>query len=546
MVQEIAMTPIKAEHRRLGPTDRAFECCVCGMRCSTSSNLDQHRRSHWGKKTFACPVCGRRFKRSFNLVTHQRIHSGERPFGCTECGKHFTQSSNLGRHRRSHTREKSFTCPACGKSFSQSCYLARHQRVHTQGRSSSLPRWGKTWPDLGTPTGGQRVRRTDPDSPGVPQPRPNSVELSDFASHQQLHLNEPSGGVPHQHHPRDRRSLASPGPGDRLEWFCDPVTNGRVGCAVGGKASGSPIRVAQCDLTLVRRREAADTPQLQVTGREPFTCTSCGKMFKRLWNLVTHRQIGGEGQTFRCPVCGKGFNQSSNLARHRPTHTTGAKPAIDQLDEKPSTWPLCGENFNQSIHRCPQDGERPSTPGKGFNQLFNQDSHTGERPSTPGKGFNQLFNQDSHTEERPSTPGKGFNQLFNRDSQAGERLFTCPVCSKGFSQSCHLIRHQLLHVQDTPFKCWECSVEFAASSDLAQHQCPRRTGPNLFNCSLCRKSFTRSSYLLIHQRVHTGEKPFTCATCGRSFSQSSNLTRHQRIHVGNCRHTAPSITARLY
>ncbi|XP_065564632.1 zinc finger protein 79-like isoform X2 [Artemia franciscana] len=63
-------------------------------------------------------------------------------------------------------------------------------------------------------------------------------------------------------------------------------------------------------------------------------------------------------------------------------------------------------------------------------------------------------------------------------------------------------------------------------------QRPHSNGERPFECSVCKKKYSRLDSLNKHHKIHTGEKPFECGICKKRFFRSDILNNHFRTHTG--------------
>ncbi|XP_017280167.1 zinc finger protein 91-like [Kryptolebias marmoratus] len=515
------------------------------------NNEDLHSLNK--RKDFFCPFCVKHFNKADRYTRHMRTHTKEKPFNCPVCSKTFSQPDHMTRHMRNQHNAGQFVCSICGESLVSLAELHRHNKTH-KAQVLFCPDCNEKFTNSQELCSHVKSHRNDSSS----QTEGQSVQQGDVTEVKNEEI-------------LDARADFCDTDSDAAEQEVQPVTENKNLESRSEKEGGKKTKKTSlktktkghsCPLCVNKHFRGPNKLARHMrthTQEKPFPCPVCRMTFSQSYHMTRHmRNQHNAGQYF-CPTCGEGFGSYVELQSHKKTHKFQALFCPD-----------CHEEFTNSKELCSHVESHKKTDGQSTEQAdvvkvkteavrdagatsFDADSNSGEsevQVLSEDKSVDEATSEEDRSKNREKAVSKtkteghfcpicvgrcfrGPTKLARHmRTHTKEKPFTCPVCTKTFSQSYHMTRHVRNQHDLGDHVCTKCGKSFSTWLDLKAHR--KTHAVEGLTCLACDKQFkgraALASHLRLHGKVKSNPRSLKCSDCNKEFRRSYHLKRHIMSH----------------
>ncbi|XP_055692281.1 zinc finger protein 184-like [Lutzomyia longipalpis] len=351
-------------------------------------------------------------------------------------------------------RRKAFQCPICGKKFLQINHLKSHSRMHVDGsightRTCSI--CGKFYRNK-----------------------------YNFRKHYENHMKEPKPPDPDKPRRVRRRRKEKPKPT----------------CEQCGRVFAKKSR-------LVRHLASRAHDMF-------YRCRLCGAPYKDRTALRMHHQEEHR-KFFECAECGKEFEKKVCLRNHLwRFHFVNKIP--DYLKKKEVSCELCGKIFTRTDYL------------RYHLKIIHGDHKEAPCPHCP-KTLKNEIQLRSHIE---------------RQHKPEKQIHKCNTCSATFSIKTAYMRHLMTHIKE-PVNCYYCRSVLKNRARLRRHIVAKHKGlpwdikDGPISCPKCQESLENLTAFNQHfLETHPSDEPeiVECSICQKQYTRKGNLVKHMLRHTG--------------
>ncbi|XP_061618839.1 zinc finger protein 420-like [Phyllopteryx taeniolatus] len=500
-----------------------------------------------------CPDCDKKFKFASSLTAHRVIHTGERPHRCSDCGRRFSFRQALERHTKTHKTGRGYNRAICGETFQSSSARTEHKQTHIADGTYTCPQRERKLtraPALSRHLKTHNVRSAGVESdaaaevPGNAAPE-NVAQVAPLVdvrtSRRKRKPTAKIQAIDSQKRTNGKRKPKATG--ER------PTTLKRLpfSCAADGASTASSRPERSLRRAEKRGVHSEDDETALADEQCRFNCQECGKSFKFLSVLESHRRIHTGEQPFLCSQCGRRFSFKQSLERHKQTHKSGRRYERVTRGEFSKCVAAQRSRAENGEFACSECGREFAWKSALTRHLKTHGEDAGEAASSLKCPRCELSfscasyltgHLRTHREERGHACGCGKSFTHRAALTAHQRIHqkdrphVCTQCGKGFLYKGGLATHMKIHSEEMPFMCSFCGKRFKRERNMKKHErC--HTRENVYSCSQCDKSFVYKATLIRHELTHSGERPYLCSDCGKGFFSHAELLKHERFHTGH-------------